>query len=86
MHRRDDESAVRRIQGVLSLARRYGEAIVDEVCATALEVGVPEYRFVRRCLDRHPPVPLNLRQVDPLIRQLSHYRDLITLRTQGDHP
>jgi len=89
MHRRDGESSIRRIQGVLSLARRYGDAIVDEVCATALEVGVPEYRFVRRCLDHHPPVAVSLRQVDPLIRELSHYRDLITRRTEGEegaHP
>jgi transposase len=83
MHRRDGESSVRRIQGVLSLARRYGEAIVDEVCATALDVGVVEYRFVRRCLDHQVIAPLTLRQVDPLIRELSHYRDLITRKTEG---
>jgi len=83
MHRRDGESSVRRIQGVLSLARRYGEMIVDEVCATALEVGVVEYRFVRRCLDHQVVAPLTLKQVDPLIRELSHYRDLITSKTEG---
>jgi transposase len=86
MHRRDGESAVRRIQGVLSLVRRYGETVVDEVCATALEAGVVEYRFVRRCLDHQVAVPLTLKQVDPLIRELSHYRDLITHRTEGDNP
>ena len=32
---------------------------------------------------RRPPVPLTLRQVDPLIRQLTLYRDLIN-RTTGD--
>jgi transposase len=84
MHRRDGESAVRRIQGVLSLVRRYGETVVDEVCATALEVGVVEYRFVRRCLDHQAAPPLTLKQIDPLIRELSHYRDLINHRTQGD--
>jgi len=80
MHRRDGESSVRRIQGVLSLARRYGEPIIDKVCGTALELGIAEYRFVRRYLDHHAIVPLTLRQVDPLIRELSQYRDLITQR------
>jgi hypothetical protein len=37
---------------------------------------------VRRYLDHHAVVPLTLRQVDPLIRELSHYRDLITQRTK----
>src|SRR5438876_230367 len=41
---------------------------------------VHEYRFVRRYLERAPQ--LTLRQVDPLIRELVHYRDLINLRTQ----
>lgn len=83
MHRRDGESSTRRIQGVLSLARRYGDAVIDQVCATALELGIAEYRFVRRYLDHHAVAPLTLRQVDPLIRELSHYRDLITRRTEG---
>jgi hypothetical protein len=43
-------------------------------------MGVHEYRFVRRYLERAPQ--LTLRQVDPLIRELVHYRDLINLRTQ----
>jgi hypothetical protein len=38
---------------------------------------VPTYRFLRRYLERRPPVPVTLRQVDPLIRQLTLYRDLI---------
>ena len=42
-----------------------------------------DYRFLRRYLERRPPVPLTLRQVDPLIRQLTLYRDLID-RTTGD--
>jgi hypothetical protein len=44
---------------------------------------VPTYRFLRKYLDRRPAVPLTLRQVDPLIRQLALYRDLID-RTTGD--
>jgi hypothetical protein len=49
----------------------------------ALEIGVPTYRFLRRYVERRPPVALTLRQVDPLIRQLTLYRDLIDRKT-GD--
>ena len=72
---------MRRIQGVLSLAKKHGVAPIEEACRVALELGVPEYRFVRRWIERHPPAPLTLRQVDPLIRELSLYRDLIDQRT-----
>ena len=36
-----------------------------------------------RQVERRPPVPLTLRQVDPLIRQLTLYRDLIDQKTGG---
>ena len=39
MHREYGETAVRRIQGVLSLAKKYGAASVEDACAIALEVG-----------------------------------------------
>jgi transposase len=77
MHGAHGETVVRRIQGVLSLAKKYGAASVDDACAAALEMGVCDYRFVRRYLERHPQMPLGLRQVDPLIRQLTLYRDFI---------
>ena len=82
MHQKDGQTAVRRILGVLSLAKKYGAATVEEACAAALEVGVCEYRFVRRYLERHPQLPLSLRQVDPLIRQLTLYRDFIEGKTK----
>lgn len=82
IHRSEGEPGVRRILGVLSLARRHGAAAVDDAALAALELGVPHYRFVRRYLERRPPVPVTLRQVDPLIRQLSLYRDLIDRRTE----
>jgi transposase len=84
MHREQGETAVRRIQGMLSLAKKYGAASVDEACAAALEVGSSQYRFVRRYLERHPQLPLSLRQVDPLIRELTEYRDFIENKTKGD--
>jgi transposase len=86
IHRRDGELGVRRILGVLGLAKKYGPAAVEDACAAALELGIAEYRFVRRYLDRHPPVPLTLRQVDPLIRDLTHYRDVIARKTQEEIP
>jgi hypothetical protein len=77
IHAQDGEPGVRRILGVLSLAKRFGAAAVTEACTTAIELGIPSYRFVRRYLERHPPPQLMLKQVDPLIRQLTLYRDLI---------
>jgi transposase len=74
------EPGVRRVLGVLALAKKFGLAAVEEACAAALEMGVYEYRFVRRYLERGPQ--LTLRQVDPLIRELVQYRDLINLKTQ----
>ena len=74
---------IRRIQGVLALAKKHGVAVVEEAAKAALEIGVPTYRFLRKYVDRRPPVPLTLRQVDPLIRQLTLYRDLVDRKT-GD--
>jgi transposase len=81
MHTKEGETAVRRIQGVLSLAKKYGAARVDDACAAVLELGSCEYRSVRRYLERQPQLPLSLRQVDPLIRQLTLYRDFIESKT-----
>jgi hypothetical protein len=83
IHRHDGEAGVRRILGVLALARKHGPAVVEDAATAALDLGVPTYHFLRRYLDRRPPMPLTLRQVDPLIRQLTLYRDLIDRRT-GD--
>lgn len=85
MHGEQGQFAVRRIQGVLSLAKKHGLARVDDACAAALEVGVANYRFVRRWLERTPQLPLSLRQVDPLIRQLTLYRDFIQQKTKENH-
>jgi transposase len=80
IHLRQAETGIRRILGMLSLAKKYGSAACDDACAAALELRVPEYRFVRRYLERSPQAPLSLRQVDPLIRELTQYRDLIQQR------
>ena len=82
IHERLGQVGVRRIQGVLALAKRFGPARVEQACDAALELGVHEYHFVRRYLERQPPLPLTLQQVDPLIRELEQYRDIIQLRTK----
>jgi transposase len=82
MHQAQGETVVRRILGVLSLSKKYGVARLDDACAAALEVGVREYHFVRRYLERNPQLPLSLRQIDPLIRELTVYRDFIDNKTR----
>jgi transposase len=80
IHHRQAEAGLRRIMGVLSLVKKYGCTATEQACTAALELGVSEYRFVRRYLERSPQAPLSLRQVDPLIRELVQYRDLIQQR------
>jgi transposase len=82
IYRNEAELGIRRILGVMTLAKKYGVAAVDDACAAALDLGVENYRFVRRYLERHPQ--LSLRHVDPLIRSLTEYRDLINRKTQPD--
>ena len=83
IHQHEGASGIRRMLGVLALAKKHGPAVVDDAAKAALELGVPTYRFLRRYLERRLSVPLTLRQVDPLIRQLTLYRDLIDRKT-GD--
>lgn len=77
IHQRDGEAGVRRIYGVLALARKHGTARVDEAARAALDCDAPSYRFVKNWLDRAPSAALTLRQRDELIRPLTQYRDLI---------
>jgi transposase len=82
MYAQFGQVAVRRIQGILSLAKKHGAAAVDDACAAAIDLEIYDYRFVRRYLERKGPAPLSLNQVDPLIRQLSLYRDFIDKKDQ----
>lgn len=84
IHAHDGLAGVRRIQGVLDLARRHGPRRVDDVCLLGLEVGVPTYKFVQRFIQHHPQEPL-LAQHHPVIRQLTEYRDVIR-RMTGEYP
>jgi len=87
MYEEAGQEAVRRIQGILALVKKHGPAVVDEACGLALEAGaVNHYRFVCRYLERGPQLPLSLRQVDPLIRELTEYRDFIQSKLQENQP
>ena len=71
----EPEFAMRRLHALLRFVDRQGAARVDVACAAAIDVGAPTYRCVRLWLEHHPPV--SLAQVDPLIRQLAAYRDVV---------
>lgn len=83
IYQHEGAAGMRRILGVLGLAKTHGPAVVEDAAKAALEIGVPTYRFLRKYVDRRPPLPMTLRQVDPLIRQLTLYRALIDRKT-GD--
>jgi hypothetical protein len=74
---------VREVLGILALAKKHGPAVIDDAARVAVDVGVLSYRFIRNYIDRRPPLPLTLTQVDPLIRELARYRVLIDQKT-GD--
>ena len=80
LHERHGVMAVRRIQGMFSLVKKYGVATVEQACELALNVHQPEYHFLNRYLKHQEPFPLTLQQVDPLIRELTVYRDVIQAR------
>ena len=84
IHQSDGETGVRRILGILSLVKQHGVQSIEPACAMALEMQLPTYAFVRRYVDRQPSLPMTLKQVDPLIRELTHYRDLIDRRLEGE--
>jgi DNA replication protein DnaC/transposase len=84
IHQREGNLGARRILGVVSLAKKFGTTALDEACAVALAGGAATYRFVRQYLEHRRPLPLTLRQVDPLIRELTHYRDLIEQLAQKE--
>lgn len=85
VHRREPVGGPRRILGVLALAKKHGVPAVDDACAAAIDVGAPSYRFVRTYVERRQQQPhLSLKQVDELIRPLTHYRDLIHRLTEGE--
>lgn len=84
LYEREGQVAVRRILGLLSYAKKYGAASCGEACELAMETG-GGYHFVRKYLERRPAA-LGLKQIDPIIRQLTLYRDLIEQRELNANP
>ena len=84
IHRHQGEAGIRRILGVLSLAKKFGVSAVEDACAAALELGV--LRIPLRPPLSGAPSPADAPQVDPLIRELIQYRDLINLKIQEQEP
>ena len=80
IYRTEGVLAPRRILGVLALARKHGPALTEDAAHFALDVGAPSYRFLRRYLERVGVPAGALKQIDPLIRHLTLYRDLIDRR------
>ena len=70
--------------GLCTLAKRHGVAAVEKAAQVALDAGALTYRAVKTVLDRHPSTPIALKQIDPLIRDLTEYRDLVHRITQGE--
>ncbi len=73
IHQHDGIPGVRRILGVLAFAKKHGPAVVEDAAKAAIEIGVSTYRFLRKYVERRPPVPLTLRQVDPLTPRVRGY-------------
>jgi len=67
---------------LLALARPLGAFFAQ----VAFDAGALTYRAVKAYLDRNASPPISLRQIDPLIRDLTEYRDLVCRITQGETP
>jgi len=80
------QRGVRRVLGLCALAKRHGAGVVEHAAQVALDAGALTYRAVKTYLERHPTTPIGLRQIDPLIRDLTQYRDLVIRLSQGDTP
>lgn len=74
---------IRRVLGLCALAKKHGVIAVERAATVALDAGALTYRAVKACLVHHQAAPLALRQVDPMIRELTAYRDLVC-RITGD--
>lgn len=77
----------RKLWGIVNLAKRYPNHLVDAACATAIEQGVHSYRHVKALTERlvaealaalqaDVPAPSSLTQAHALIRTTDEYGDL----------
>jgi len=68
------------------VAKRHGVIAVERAAQIAFDAGGLTYRAVKAYLDRSTSWPISLRQIDPLICDLTEYRDLVCRITQGETP
>ena len=76
---------IRRVQGTLGLAKKYGQGPLAHACDFAVANGVTTYRFIKSYLEHAPQEPITLKQVHPLIRELNQYQLLLQQRIQETH-
>ncbi len=79
---------MRRVYALLGLARRYGDARVDEACATALGAEMLDVhrleRMLKRALPPAPPAPPNVIPLARFLRPASQYALPLAFREQDD--
>lgn len=85
IYTKDAIRGVNRVRGVLNLCKKYGPVRTEKACAFALEQGIASYRFVKTFLAHQPEERELLSQMDPLLRELTEYRDLIHRRLGIDN-
>ena len=78
----DDPVAARYVRGLIALAKKHSLGDLESACSFALQNGLPTYRFVRCYLEHRPTAGAALRQIDPLIRELSKYKELLEQRME----
>ena len=84
IEQRRDQWGARQILGVLALVKKHGFAAIDDHCRIALEADVATYRLVARLAKRPRDEVELLHQTHDLIRQLTHYGDVIRRKTEPE--
>jgi hypothetical protein len=84
LHQAEADLAINRILGIRSFCIKHTPERVEAACSLALENGLVRYSFLKSYLTKTepPPVPLQLIQEHPLIRDLGQYQGLFTRLTQ----
>jgi len=83
MYAHHPQLGLRGILGLCSLAKKHGAGEVERAAQTALQAGARTYRAVKACLAHRQQLPVGVRQIDPIIRELTEYRDLIGRMTSA---
>jgi transposase len=83
LHQAEADIAINRILGIRALCKKHTAERVEAACALGLEAGVVRYSFIKSYLSKAapPPVPMQLIQEHPLIRNLGLYQSLFSQLT-----